>query len=119
MPIIKMPKNAPEVQKFVELKEIRDEVVILKDNSLKAICICSSINFDLLSITEQEAVIKVCGEVKKYLEGGGEYNLTEFDTKEESEGTWYIWKVVFSRDKLTKHFAFLKIKGKYALGDID
>jgi len=54
---IKMPKNAPEVQKFVELKEIRDEVAILKDNSLKAICICSSINFDLLSITEQEAVI--------------------------------------------------------------
>jgi type IV secretory pathway VirB4 component len=54
---IKMPKNAPEVQKFVELKEIRDEVVILKDNSLKAICICSSINFDLLSTVEQEAVV--------------------------------------------------------------
>ena len=53
---VKMPKNAPEVQKFVEVKEIRDNVVILKDNSLKAICICSSINFDLLSADEQEAI---------------------------------------------------------------
>ncbi len=51
-----MPKNAPEVQKFVEIKEIRDGVAISKDNSLKSICICSSINFDLLSIDEQEAV---------------------------------------------------------------
>ena len=57
MASLKMPKNAPEVQKFVELKEIREDVVILKDNSLKAICICSSINFDLLSTIEQEAVV--------------------------------------------------------------
>jgi type IV secretory pathway VirB4 component len=53
---IKMPKNAPEVQKFVEVREIRDGTVISKDNSLKAVCICSSINFDLLSTDEQEAV---------------------------------------------------------------
>ena len=51
-----MPKNAPEVQKFVEIKEIRDGVAISKDNSLKSVCICSSINFDLLSMDEQEAV---------------------------------------------------------------
>ena len=56
MPSVKLPKNAPEVQKFVEVKEIRDNVVILKDNSLKAICICSSINFELLSTDEQEAI---------------------------------------------------------------
>ena len=54
---IKMPKNAPEVQKFVEVKEIRDGVAILKDNSLKGVCACSSMNFDLLSTAEQEAVI--------------------------------------------------------------
>jgi len=52
----KMPKNAPAVQKFVEVKEIRDGVAVLKDNSLKAVCICSSINFDLLSTAEQEAI---------------------------------------------------------------
>jgi type IV secretory pathway VirB4 component len=53
----KMPKSAPEVQKFIEVKEIKDGVVIMKDNSLKNICICSSINFDLLSTDEQEAII--------------------------------------------------------------
>jgi len=53
----RMPKNAPEVQKFVEVKEVRDGVVITKDNTLRAVCICSSINFDLLSADEQEAVV--------------------------------------------------------------
>lgn len=54
---IKLPKNASEVQKFIEVKEINNGMAIMKDNSLKAICACSSINFDLLSSTEQEAVI--------------------------------------------------------------
>lgn len=53
----KLPKSAPAVQKFVEVKEIRQGVAIMKDNSLKAICICSSLNFDLLSTDEQEAII--------------------------------------------------------------
>jgi hypothetical protein len=54
---IKIPKNAPGAQGFVKVKEIKDGTVILKDNTLKSICICSSMNFDLLSATEQEAVI--------------------------------------------------------------
>ena len=45
------------MQKFVEVKEIKQGAVIMKDNSLKAICICSSINFELLSTNEQEAII--------------------------------------------------------------
>ncbi len=53
----KLPKNAPAVQKFVEVKEIKEGVATMKDNSLKAICICSSINFELLSTNEQEAII--------------------------------------------------------------
>ena len=54
---VKLPKNAPAVQRFVEVKEIRQGVVIMKDNSMKAVCVCSSMNFDLLSTGEQEAVI--------------------------------------------------------------
>lgn len=54
---VKLPKNAPEVQKFVEVQEIKNGMVIMKDNSLRAVCACSSINFDLLSQAEQEAVI--------------------------------------------------------------
>jgi len=54
---IKLPKKAPEVQRFVEVKEIRDNVVITKDNGMKAICVCSSINFELLNTVEKESVI--------------------------------------------------------------
>lgn len=54
---VKMPTNAPEVQKFIEIKEVRDGVAIMKDNSLKSVCICSSLNFELLSTQEQEAII--------------------------------------------------------------
>lgn len=54
---VKLPKKVPPVQKFVEVKEIREGITIMKDNSMKAICICSSINFDLLSTQEQEAVV--------------------------------------------------------------
>lgn len=54
---VKMPQNAPGVQKFVEVKEIKENIVITKDSGLKAICACSSINFELLSADEQEAII--------------------------------------------------------------
>lgn len=53
----KIPKNAPGAQTFVKVKEIKEGTVILRDNSMKSVCICSSMNFDLLSTTEQEAVI--------------------------------------------------------------
>ncbi|MFH1129451.1 MAG: hypothetical protein V1686_01825 [Patescibacteria group bacterium] len=53
----KLPKNASAVQKFVEIQEIKNGLAIMKDNSIRSVCACSSINFDLLSQTEQEAVI--------------------------------------------------------------
>ena len=53
----KLPKNASAVQKFVKVKEVKNGVAILTDNSLKAVCACSSINFELLSTPEQEAII--------------------------------------------------------------
>jgi hypothetical protein len=45
------------VQKFIEIREIKNGLAITKDGGLRAVCACSSINFDLLSQTEQEAVI--------------------------------------------------------------
>ena len=44
-------------QDFVPIKEIRDGVVILKDGSMRAVVMASSINFALKSADEQEAVI--------------------------------------------------------------
>ena len=44
-------------QDFVPIKEIRDGVVILKDGSMRAVVMVSSINFALKSADEQQAVI--------------------------------------------------------------
>lgn len=45
------------VQENLDVAEIKDGVVVLKDGSLKAVLAVSSINFDLKSDTEQEAII--------------------------------------------------------------
>ncbi|AKM83938.1 TPA: hypothetical protein DCZ46_01230 [Candidatus Campbellbacteria bacterium] len=44
-------------QGFVPIKEIRDGVIVLKDNSLRAILMVSSLNFSLKSSDEQIAII--------------------------------------------------------------
>lgn len=50
-------KTASPSQKFIEIQDIRDDVVILKNGGLRAICIASSINFELKSSDEQEALV--------------------------------------------------------------
>jgi len=44
-------------QQFVPIKEIRDGVVVLNDNSLRAILLASSLNFALKSEDNQQAII--------------------------------------------------------------
>ncbi len=44
-------------QQFIEFKEIKEGVLIMKDNSLRGILYVSSINFDLKSEDEQRAII--------------------------------------------------------------
>jgi len=44
-------------QKFVELKEIKQGTIILKDGSLRAVLITSNMNFALKSSEEQNAII--------------------------------------------------------------
>jgi len=56
-----MPTNAKvksqSTQEFVPIKEVRDGIVILKDGSLRALLMASSINLALKSQDEQQAVI--------------------------------------------------------------
>jgi len=52
----KKPKEA-SVQAYLEIAEVRDDVIILKDGSLRAILMVSSLNFDLKSPQEQESII--------------------------------------------------------------
>ena len=44
-------------QEFVPIKEVRDGVVILKDGGMRAILLCSSLNFSLKSEDERNAIL--------------------------------------------------------------
>ncbi len=50
-------RTARPAQDFVNIKEIRDGVLVLQDGSLRIILIASSINFALKSTDEQDAII--------------------------------------------------------------
>ncbi|MDD3498711.1 MAG: hypothetical protein PHH24_04405 [Candidatus Moranbacteria bacterium] len=43
-------------QKYINVEEIKNDIVVLKNKSLRAILLVSSINFDLKSSEEQEAI---------------------------------------------------------------
>lgn len=53
----KKSKKAPSTQKFLDFAEIREDTVIMKDGTLRAIIMVSSINFALKSEEEQNAII--------------------------------------------------------------
>lgn len=50
------PKNPNSTQNTLEIAAIRDGVVIMQDGSFRSVVMAKSINFDLMSINEQEAV---------------------------------------------------------------
>lgn len=52
------PKPGPATQRFLDIAEIRDDMVIMKDGTVRAVLLVSSINFALKSETEQEAIIQ-------------------------------------------------------------
>ncbi len=52
-----MPTTGKSSQDFIPIKEIRDGVVVLKDNSIRGVVMTSSVNFALKSADEQNAII--------------------------------------------------------------
>ncbi len=48
--------NLNSTQNSLQISEIRDGIVIMNDGSFRAVIMCKSINFDLMSPTEREAV---------------------------------------------------------------
>ncbi len=49
--------NAPAIQQKIEIEDVQEGVIILKDGSLRAILMTSSVNFSLKSTEEQDALI--------------------------------------------------------------
>ena len=52
------PKPGPSTERFLDIAEIRDDMVLLKDGTVRAVLLVSSINFALKSMEEQEAIIQ-------------------------------------------------------------
>ena len=54
----KPPKRAlPATKRFLDIAELRDGTVVMKDGSLRAVLLVSSINFYLKSEDEQQAIV--------------------------------------------------------------
>jgi hypothetical protein len=52
------PKPGPNTVSYLDIAEIRDDMVMLKDGTVRAVLLVSSINFALKSEDEQEAIIQ-------------------------------------------------------------
>ena len=52
------PKPGVPSQKFLDIAEIREDSVIMKDGTLRAVLLVSSINFALKSVDEQNAIVQ-------------------------------------------------------------
>lgn len=52
------PKAGPPTQRFLDIAEIREDLVVLKDGTLRAVLMVSSLNFALKSEDEQQAIIQ-------------------------------------------------------------
>lgn len=49
--------NLPATQAFLDFDSLHDDVVVMKDGSLRAILMASSMNFELKSTEEQDAIV--------------------------------------------------------------
>ncbi len=52
------PKAGPPTQRYLDIAEIREDVVVMKDGTMRMVLMVSSINFALKSEDEQQAVIQ-------------------------------------------------------------
>ena len=56
--MMKNAKSKTPTQNYIDIAEIHDDTVIMKDNTLVAVLLVASINFDLKSAEEQNAIIQ-------------------------------------------------------------
>jgi hypothetical protein len=52
------PKVGPPTQRFLDIAEIREDAVVMKDGTLRGVLMVSSINFALKSEDEQQATVQ-------------------------------------------------------------
>lgn len=57
-PKLAKSKPGPATQRYLDIAEVRDDMVILNDGTVRGILLVSSINFALKSADEQEAIVQ-------------------------------------------------------------
>ncbi len=77
--------------------------------------------YDYSQPTERAEVEGVCENIKVLLQESDSYEFAKFFEETESEGRWLVWEIKFKKREKEGAvlFALLKVKGRYAVGDID
>lgn len=52
------PKPGVPTQRYLDIAEIKEDIVVMKDGTIRAILLVSSINFSLKSVDEQSAIVQ-------------------------------------------------------------
>ncbi len=70
---------------------------------------------------EKLRVNDVCIKINETINRDSSYTIDKYFTETESEGTWHVLLVTYMKKDAAKKtaFAFLKVKGRFGLGDID
>ena len=70
---------------------------------------------------EKKGVDEVCYRINSQVNQDTNYVVLDFNNGNEKEGKWYILTVSYVKkgQQKTSYFAFLRINGRYLLGDID
>lgn len=70
---------------------------------------------------EKAGVDETCLRINETVNRDTAWTITGYFTEKESEGTWYVLKVRYTKKGVAREaaFAFLKIGNRYGLGDID
>ena len=78
-------------------------------------------SFNFNNRDEQPPVESMCNRIRDLLHGSDGQEYGELKVEKESEGEWVVLEVTFRKSgkRMKGVFAFLKVKGKYCLGDID
>jgi hypothetical protein len=125
------PRAKPEKSKQVR-QRLSELFAICQANNLKqagAYCVYRGPDkarlwhdvYHVAAKEEREEINSICYRIRNYLEGSKSYEFDHFWCKEQLEGEWCAWEVLFRRtgSAETVAFAFLRVGTRYALGDID
>lgn len=70
---------------------------------------------------EKKGLDEVCYRINKTINQDSSYHIEKYFTEKQSEGVWHVLMINYKRKGVDKKlaFAFLKVKNRFGLGDID